>query len=104
MPSASARAKPTPRLASPATGYCSGKLPSSAAARRLGTWRGSSKLSGTMGPSDDADLEAIIVPASAKFGGGALLLLGVLTLVLCLQTVLVVARYDSLMVPIISVM
>ena len=57
-----------------------------------------------MGPSDDADFEAIIVPASAKFGGGALLLLGVLTLLLCLQTVLVVARYDSLMVPIIPVM
>ena len=57
-----------------------------------------------MGPSDDADFEAITVPASAKFGGGALLLLGVLTLVLCLQTVLIVARYDSLMVPIISVM
>ena len=57
-----------------------------------------------MGPSDDADLEAITVPASAKFGGGALLLLGVLTLVLCLQTVLVVARYDSLTVPIISLM
>ena len=57
-----------------------------------------------MGPSDDADFEAIVVPASAKFGGGALLLLGVLTLVLGLQTVLVVARYDSLTVPIISLM
>ncbi len=54
--------------------------------------------------SEDADLAAIVVPPSAKFGGGALLLLGVLTLVLCLQTVLVVGRYDALTVPIISVM
>jgi hypothetical protein len=54
--------------------------------------------------SDDADLEAIVVPSSAKFGGGALLLLGVLTLVLGLQTVLVVARYNSLTLPIIAVM
>jgi hypothetical protein len=54
--------------------------------------------------SDDADLEAIVVPPSAKFGGGALLLLGVLTLVLCLQTVLVVGRYNSLTIPIIFIM
>ena len=38
--------------------------------------------------SDDADLNAIMVPKTAKLGGGALLLLGVLTLVLFLQTVL----------------
>jgi hypothetical protein len=54
--------------------------------------------------SEDADLAAIVVPPSAKFGGGALLLLGVLTLVLCLQTVLVVGRYNSLTIPIISAM
>ncbi|HEY4157179.1 MAG TPA: hypothetical protein VGM29_03745 [Polyangiaceae bacterium] len=54
--------------------------------------------------SEDADLAAIVVPPTAKFGGGALLLLGVLTLVLCLQTVLVVGRYNSLTVPIISAM
>jgi hypothetical protein len=54
--------------------------------------------------SEDADLAAIIVPSTAKFGGGALLLLGVLTLVLCLQTVLVVARYDALTLPIICLM
>lgn len=52
----------------------------------------------------DRDLDAIVVPSTAKFGGGALLLLGALTLVLCLQTVLVVRRYDALTVPIICVM
>ena len=59
---------------------------------------------GRVESSEDADLEALIVPPSAKFGGGALLLLGVLTLVLGLQTVLVVARYDSLTTPIIVIM
>ena len=54
--------------------------------------------------TDDADLEAIVVPNIAKVGGGALLLLGVLALVLCLQTVLVVGRYDLLTIPIIAVM
>ncbi len=54
--------------------------------------------------SEDADLEAIIVPPSAKFGGGALLLLGELALVLCLQTVLVVGRYNGLTIPIIVIM
>ncbi|HEX3772944.1 MAG TPA: hypothetical protein VHV51_00700 [Polyangiaceae bacterium] len=44
---------------------------------------------------EDADLAAIVVPAAAKFGGGSLLLLGVLTLVLGLQTVLVVRRYEG---------
>lgn len=52
----------------------------------------------------DRDLDAIVVPSTAKFGGGALLLLGALTLVLCLQTVLVVRRYDALTTPIIGVM
>jgi len=54
--------------------------------------------------TDDADLEAIVVPNLAKVGGGSLLLLGVLTLVLCLQTVLVVGRYNALTIPIIAVM
>jgi hypothetical protein len=54
--------------------------------------------------SVDADLETIVVPPNAKFGGGSLLLLGALTLVLCLQTVLVVRRYEALLVAIIGIM
>lgn len=38
--------------------------------------------------NNDADYEALVVPRSAKFGGRALLFLGVMTLVLFLQTVL----------------
>ena len=34
--------------------------------------------------NEDADYEALAVPRIAKFGGGALLFLGVMTLVLCL--------------------
>ncbi|HEY4102955.1 MAG TPA: hypothetical protein VGM44_03655, partial [Polyangiaceae bacterium] len=54
--------------------------------------------------NEDADLAAIVVPPTAKFGGGSLLLLGVLTLVLCLQTVLVVRRYEGFLVAIIAIM
>ena len=53
--------------------------------------------------SDDADLNAIMVPKTAKLGGGALLLLGVLTLVLFLQTVLIV-QVILLTIPILVVM
>jgi len=53
---------------------------------------------------EDADLAAIVVPPNAKFGGGALLLLGVLTLVLCLQTVLIISRYEPLLVAVLVIM
>ena len=38
--------------------------------------------------NEDADYEALVVPRIAKLGGGALLFLGVMTLVLFLQTLL----------------
>lgn len=41
-----------------------------------------------MALNEDADYEALVVPRIAKLGGGALLFLGVMTLVLCLQTLL----------------
>jgi len=53
---------------------------------------------------EDADLAAIVVPPNAKFGGGALLLLGVLTLVLCLQTLLLIARYEPLLIVVVGLM
>ena len=53
---------------------------------------------------EDEDLAAIVVPPNAKFGGGALLLLGVLTLILGLQTVLVVRRYEPLLITVIVIM
>src|SRR6188768_2302009 len=58
-----------------------------------------------MGSEDaqDADVQAITVPSSVKVGGGTLLLLGVLTLVLCLQTSLVV-RFTAISLPIVLLM
>jgi asparagine N-glycosylation enzyme membrane subunit Stt3 len=55
------------------------------------------------GDGQDADLQAITVPSSVKVGGGTLLLLGVLTLVLCLQTSLVV-RFNAIGTPIVLLM
>jgi hypothetical protein len=55
------------------------------------------------GDAQDADLQAITVPSSVKAGGGTLLVLGVLTLVLCLQTSLVV-RFNAISTPIVLVM
>ena len=58
-----------------------------------------------MSPDDtqDADLQAVTVPSSVKIGGGTLLLLGVLTLVLCLQTALAV-RFNAITTPIVLLM
>jgi asparagine N-glycosylation enzyme membrane subunit Stt3 len=53
--------------------------------------------------AQDADFLAITVPSSVKVGGGTLLLLGVLTLVLCLQTSLVV-RFNAVSTPIVLLM
>jgi hypothetical protein len=53
--------------------------------------------------AQDADLQAITVPSSVKVGGGTLLLLGVLTLVLCLQTSLAV-RFTAISIPIVLLM
>jgi len=53
--------------------------------------------------AQDADLQAITVPSSVKVGGGTLLLLGVLTLVLCLQTALVV-RFNAITTTIVLLM
>lgn len=53
--------------------------------------------------SEDADLHAITVPSSVKIGGGTLLLLGVLTLVLCLQTALAVV-FNAIGTPIVVLM
>jgi hypothetical protein len=50
--------------------------------------------------TQDADLQAVTVPSSVKIGGGTLLLWGVLTLVLCLQTALAV-RFDAITTPIV---
>jgi hypothetical protein len=55
------------------------------------------------GDAQDADLQAITVPSSVKAGGGSLLLLGVLTLVVCLQTALVV-RFNVITTPIVLLM
>ena len=55
------------------------------------------------GDAQDADLQAITVPSSVKVGGGSLLVLGVLTLVLCLQTSLVV-RFNAISTPIVLLM
>lgn len=53
--------------------------------------------------AEDADLQAVTVPSSVKVGGGTLLLLGVLTLVLCLQTSLAV-RFTATSTPIVLLM
>lgn len=53
--------------------------------------------------AQDADLQAVTVPSSVKVGGGTLLLWGVLTLVLCLQTALAV-RFTAITTPIVSLM
>src|SRR3954468_5529023 len=53
--------------------------------------------------AQDADLRAITVPSSVKVGGGTLLLLGVLTLVLCLQTALAV-RFNAITTPVVLLM
>jgi hypothetical protein len=53
--------------------------------------------------NEDADYEALAVPRIAKFGGGALLFLGVMTLVLCLQTLLMF-RVTLVTTPIFAVM
>jgi hypothetical protein len=53
--------------------------------------------------AQDADLQAVTVPSSVKIGGGTLLLWGVLTLVLCLQTALAV-RLDVITTPIVLLM
>jgi len=53
--------------------------------------------------AEDADLQAVTVPSSVKVGGGTLLLLGVLTLVLCLQTSLAV-RFTVVSTPIVLLM
>lgn len=55
------------------------------------------------GDAQDADLLAVTVPSSVKIGGGTLLLLGVLTLVLCLQTALAV-RFNAIGTPIVLLM
>jgi|GEM_PF-1986193 len=57
----------------------------------------------TNADAQDADLQAVTVPSSVKIGGGTLLLWGVLTLVLCLQTALAV-RFDALTTPIVLLM
>lgn len=53
--------------------------------------------------AQDADLQAITVTSTVKVGGVSLLALGVLTLVLCLQTALAV-RFDSVSTPIVLTM
>jgi hypothetical protein len=53
--------------------------------------------------NEDADYEALAVPRIAKFGGGALLFLGVMTLVLCLQTLLML-RMTLFTTPIMALM
>jgi hypothetical protein len=55
------------------------------------------------GDAQDADLQAVTVPSSVKVGGGTLLLLGVLTLVVCLQTTLLV-RFTLITTPIVLLM
>jgi asparagine N-glycosylation enzyme membrane subunit Stt3 len=55
------------------------------------------------GDTQDADLLAVTVPSSVKIGGGTLLLWGVLTLVLCLQTALAV-RFNAITTPIVLLM
>jgi len=57
----------------------------------------------TNADAQDADLQAVTVPSSVKIGGGTLLLWGVLTLVLCLQTALAV-RFDAITTPIVLLM
>jgi len=53
--------------------------------------------------AQDADLQAVTVPSQVKIGGGTLLLWGVLTLVLCLQTALAV-RFTAITTPIVLLM
>ncbi|HYQ04687.1 MAG TPA: hypothetical protein VER96_38700 [Polyangiaceae bacterium] len=55
------------------------------------------------GDTQDADLQAVTVPSQVKIGGGTLLLWGVLTLVLCLQTALAV-RFTAITTPIVLLM
>lgn len=53
--------------------------------------------------NEDADYEALSVPRIAKVGGGTLLFLGVMTLLLCVQTLLMF-RMTLLTTPIMAVM
>ena len=53
--------------------------------------------------NEDADYEALVVPRMAKIGGGTLTFLGVMTLILCLQTLLMF-RMTLFTTPIMAVM